>query len=143
MQSNNMTDAQSRDFVLELQQRLDASQNILYLEGTSSIYSYSDTVLQSYIMQIGPQIRSAESQVNQSAFMLWGIPALHAKNWASTQSDFEAYNITSAQLLAILQNYDANTSALALSYYGAFSATWNSTSSDHPWQTRWSGPATV
>ena len=39
---------------------------------------YSDTVLQSYILQIGPQIRPAESQVNQSAFMLWGKPALQA-----------------------------------------------------------------
>ena len=130
MQSNNMTDAQSRDFVLELQQRLDESQNILYLEGTSSIYSYSDTVLQSYILQIGPQIRPAESQVNQSAFTLWGIPALQAQNWAAVHSDSEAYNLTSAQLHAVLQNYDANTSALAMSYYGAFAATWNGTSSD-------------
>ncbi len=130
MQSNNMTDAQSRDFVLELQQRLDSSQDIPYLEGASSIYSYSDTVLQSYILQIGPQIRPAESQVNQSAFMLWGIPALQAQNWASTHSDSEAYNITSAQLHAVLQNYDANTSALAMSYYGSFAATWNGTSSD-------------
>jgi len=31
MQSNNMTDAQSRDFVLELQQRLDASRDIVHL----------------------------------------------------------------------------------------------------------------
>jgi RND superfamily putative drug exporter len=130
LQSGNMTDAQSRDFVLELQNRLDAAQNILYLEGTSSIYTYSETVLQTYILQLGAQMRPVESQVNQSAFMLWGIPALHATNWATTHSDSEAYNTTITQLHVILSNYDANTSALALGYYKAFAATWNLTASD-------------
>ncbi len=130
LQSGNMTDAQARDFVLELQNRLDASQNILYLEGASSIYTYSETVLQTYILQLGAQMRPVESQVNQSAFMLWGIPALHATNWASTHSDSEAYNTTIAQLQVILSNYDTNTSALAMGYYKAFAATWNSTASD-------------
>ncbi|HEY3421162.1 MAG TPA: MMPL family transporter [Methanomassiliicoccales archaeon] len=130
LQSNNMTDAQSRDFVLELQKRLETSPNILYLEGTSSIYTYSETVLQTYITQLGAQMRPVESQINQSAFMIWGIPALHASNWAATGSDSEAYNITIAQLRVMLSNYDANISAMALGYYGMFAATWNSTASD-------------
>jgi putative drug exporter of the RND superfamily len=130
LQTDNMTDAQSRDFVLELQKELEASQNILYLEGTSSIYSYSSTVLQTYILQLGPEMRPVEVQINQSAFMLWGIPALHAQNWASTGSDSDAYNLTIAQLQVMLQNVDANTSAVAMGYYHAFAGTWNSTSVD-------------
>ena len=130
LQSNNMTDAQARDFVMQLQQKLDSSENILFQEGTSSIYSYSKTVLQAYILQIGPQMRATEAQINQSAFLLWGIPALHVQNWASTHSDSDAYNITRAQLQVILHDYDINTSAMAIGYYQAFAATWNATSSD-------------
>ena len=130
LQSNNMTDAQSQEFVLALQQRLENSENILFLEGTSSIYSYSSTVLQMAVLQLGPEMRPAEVQVNQSAFLLWGIPALHAQNWATYQSDSGAYNATFAQLQAYLVNAEANASALAMGYYMSFAATWNGTSID-------------
>jgi RND superfamily putative drug exporter len=130
LQSYNMTAAQSQEFVMTLQQRLGASSDILYLEGTSSIYSYSDAILQMAILQLGPEIRPAEAQVNQSAFLLWGIPALHVQNWIGSHSDSEAYNLTVAQLQVYLSGQDANTSAMAMGYYQAFAATWNSTAAD-------------
>ena len=130
LQTYNMTAAQSQAFVMELQQRLGASTDITYLERTTSIYSYSDTILQMAIMQLGPEMRPAEAQVNQSAFLLWGIPALHVQNWAGNTSDSEAYNLTVAQLQVYLNGQDANTSAMAMGYYQAFAAAWNGTASD-------------
>ena len=130
LQSYNMTAAQSQDFVMKLQQRLVASPDIVYMEGTTSIYSYSDTIFQMAIMQLGSEIRPAEAQVNQSAFLLWGIPALHVQNWVATHSDSEAYNLTVAQLQVYLTGQDANSSAMAMGYYQGFAAAWNSTASD-------------
>ncbi len=130
LQANNITDANSRDFVLELQQRIQNSSDIKYLQGVTTVYSAAEMMMEQYVMQLGPSMRPAEMQVNQSAFLLWGIPALQATNWNQFHSDPVAYNATEAQLISYLQQQqaDQNTTALALGYYHSFAATWNSTS---------------
>ena len=128
LQANNITDSGSRDFVLELQQRILNSPDIKNLQGVTTAYTASEMVIGQYITQIGPMLRPAESQFNQSAFLLWGIPALHAANWNQSQSDSTAYNLTRAEVLAYLQQQgaDQNTTSIAVGYYQSFAAAWNS-----------------
>jgi RND superfamily putative drug exporter len=130
LQANNITDANSRDFVLELQQRIENSSNVKDLQSVTSVYTSADLVMEQYIMQLGPSMRSAEAQINANAFLLWGIPALQAANWNQNHSDSAAFNATETQLIAELkqQQADQNTTAVALSYYHTFAAEWNSTS---------------
>lgn len=78
LQANNITDSGSRDFVLELQQRILNSPDIKNLQGVTTAYTASEMVIGQYIAQLGPMLRPAESQFNQTAFLLWGIPALHS-----------------------------------------------------------------
>ncbi len=128
LQANNITDSGSRDFVLELQQRILNSPDIKNLQGVTTAYTASEMVIGQYISQLGPMLRPAESQFNQSAFLLWGIPALHVANWNQSHSDSLAFNLTQAELLAYLQQQqaDKNTTAIATSYYQSFVAAWNS-----------------
>ena len=129
LQTNNVTDSSSRDFVLELQQRIQNSSNIKDLQSVTSVYTSAELVMEQYIMQLGPSLRPAEAQINESAFLLWGIPALQVANWNQTHSDSDAYNATETNLIAYLnqQNADQNATALALDYYHAFVTEWNGT----------------
>jgi putative drug exporter of the RND superfamily len=128
LQANNITDSGSRDFVLELQQRILNSPDIKNLQGVTTTYTASEMVIGQYIAQLGPMLRPAESQFNQTAFLLWGIPALHAANWNQSHSDSLAFNLTQTELLAYLQQEqaDKNTTAITTSYYRSFAAAWNS-----------------
>ncbi|MCE5297148.1 MAG: MMPL family transporter [Euryarchaeota archaeon] len=127
LQSDDMTDAEARDFVIELQERL-SNGDIDYLESVNTIYSYSEQVMFGVIMQLGPAMISAEAGVNQSAFMLYGIPEMHVQNWNMYGTDIEAYDATMVQLGSYLSGYDDNTTAAAYAYYNAFAAAWNSSS---------------
>ena len=129
LQSDNITDASARDFVLKLQENIESSSNIKYLDNVSSIYSYySDNVLGASIPQLGSGMRTVEENVTFAAFLFWGVPAMHAGYYNATGSDAAAYASTSAALQDSLAQADANTTALAFGYYNAFAAAWNSTS---------------
>jgi uncharacterized membrane protein YdfJ with MMPL/SSD domain len=130
LQANNITDANSRDFVLELQQRIQNSSDIKDLQGVTTVYTSAAMVMEQYIMQLGPSMRPAEAQINASAFLLWGTPALQVSNWNQYHSDSATFNATEAQLIEYLQQQPSgqNTTAVALSYYHAFATEWNSTS---------------
>lgn len=137
LQSDNITDASARDFVLALQSGIDGSKELKYFEGSTSVYSYSVIVLDGVIMQLGPNMRPAEQNVSMAAFLFWGLPAAHVAAWDASHSDAIAYQQTSAQLSAYLASIhaDANTTAFAFGYYNAFAAAWNSTAIPNP-QTR-------
>ena len=134
LQANNVTNVPARDFVLTLQGLIESSPNLKYLLGTSSIYSYSATVLDQIVMEIGPAMRPTEQSVSMGAFLLWGIPAMHVANWTESFSDSQAYNATIASLSYYLSQIhaDVNTTALAFNYYNAFAAYWNVTTIPNP-----------
>ena len=129
LQANNITDSNSRDFVLELQQGIQNSPDLKDFQSVTTVYTASQMVMGQYIAQLGPMLRPTQSQINQSAFLLWGVPALQAANWNQSHSDPITFNVTQAWLLAYLQQQqaDPNTTALAIGYYHAFSAAWNNT----------------
>jgi len=132
LQADDMTDASSRDFVLKLEERVRGSQDLRYVEGASSIYSfYSDYVLDKSIPLLGGSMRPAEENITFAAYLLWGTPAIHAAAWGETGSDAAAYAATSQVLSDYLADAhaDANTSAMAFGYYNAFAAAWNNTAS--------------
>ncbi|HNU35022.1 MAG TPA: MMPL family transporter [Methanomassiliicoccales archaeon] len=134
LQSDDMTTAEARDFVLELQNEL-ASADLAYMEDIGSIYAYSGTVLYMAINELGPQMYMAEEQVNQSAFLFWGVPAMHAQAWAGyfdsdmneTNASAYAYSATTAALNMYASQMDANMSAMVFGYYAAFANAWNAT----------------
>jgi uncharacterized membrane protein YdfJ with MMPL/SSD domain len=131
LQADNITDLRSRDFVLGLEQSIQNSPDLKDFQSVTTVYSASQMVIGQYIAQLGPMLRPTQSQINQSAFLLCGIPALHASNWNQSHSDPIAFNLTQAELIAYLQQQqaDPNMTALAIGYYHAFAAAWNSTAS--------------
>lgn len=138
LQSDDMTTAEARDFVLELQNELNLA-DLAYMEenGIGSIYNYAAAVLGMAINELGPQMYMAEEQVNQSAFLFWGVPAMHVQAWAGhfasdmneTNASAYAYSATTTALNMYASQMDANMSALAFGYYGAFANAWNATAS--------------
>jgi len=134
LQSDDMTSGEARDYVLELQQRIEDA-DIEYLEDVSSIYSYSEQVMYLTITELGPQIHTAEGMVNQTAFLLWGVPAIYVQNWAGhyaldaneTNATNYAYLATDALLEAYLEGSDESASAMTKGYFNAFASAWNST----------------
>lgn len=134
LQSDDMTTAEARDFVLELQNDL-TSADLEYMESIGSIYAYSGTVLYMAINELGPQMYLAEEQVNQSAFLFWGAPAMHAQAWAGyfdsdmneTNASAYAYTSTMAALNMYASQMDTNMSAMVFGYYDAFANAWNDT----------------
>jgi putative drug exporter of the RND superfamily len=140
IQSNDVTDSASRDFVLTLQQKVLASHDIRFLENVTSAYSATGMMMDQVVLQLGPAMRPAETQVNMSAFLLYGIPAAHMSIWAQvhgadpslnvTVVDALAFNQTKAYLDTRLQSSDNQTRALAYQYYFAIASVWNSTSSN-------------
>ncbi len=134
-QGEDVTDVSARDFVLNLQDTIGNSQDLKYYQNFSSIYTYYDTmVLEKGIPQLGVSMRPAEQSVGMSAFLLWGIPALHVSNWTESGSDATAYSATTAALSTYLTQAqaDANTTALAFGYYNAFAGAWNNTVDPNP-----------
>jgi putative drug exporter of the RND superfamily len=135
LQSDNVTDVAARDFILGLQDSIQSSSEMKYLEGPSSIYTYYSTmVLDPAILKLGPAMRPTEQNMSVGSYLLWGVPAMHAANWTESHSDSEAYNATSATLSAYLSQIhaDANTTALAFGYYNAFAGAWNVTAIADP-----------
>jgi len=133
LQADDVSDPAVRAYVLELQQRLGSSSDLRYLTGISSVYSYAELVTAQTVMQLGPGLHLAEEQVNMTAFMVWGIPAMHVQIWAqSGGSDAAAYAATVQQLSELLSDQDPNVAALALGYYNAFAQVWNGTAMADP-----------
>ncbi|MGD0818640.1 MAG: MMPL family transporter [Methanomassiliicoccales archaeon] len=140
LQSNNVTDAASRDFVLALQERILASHDIRFLENVTSAYSATGMMMDQVVIQLGPAMRPAEVQVNMSAFLLYGIPAVHMLNWTQvhaasptlnvTETDAQAFNLSKAYLDTYLQSMDPQNKAMAYQYYFAITDFWNGTSSN-------------
>ncbi len=140
LQANDVTDAASRDFVLALQQRILASNDIRFLENVTSAYSATSMMMDQVVLQLGPAMRPAELQVNMSAFLLYGIPAAHMSAWIQvhtvsptlnvTDTDALAFNQTKAYLDSYLQNVDPLTGAMAYQYYYSITNVWNATSSN-------------
>ena len=131
LQANNITDLESRNFVLELQHRIQNSPDLQDFQSVTTVYTASQMVIGQYITQLGPVLRPTLAQINQSAFLFWGVPALHAANWNQSHSDPAAFDLTQSELIAYLQQQqaDPNTTALAIGYYHAFTAAWNNTAS--------------
>jgi len=135
LRSDDMTNAEARDFVLKLQNDLTLA-DLAYMESISSIYTYSGTVMYMAINQLGPQMYMAEEKVNQSAFLFHGVPAMHVQAWAGyfasdmneTNASAYAYSATMSALNMYASQMDANMSAMAFGYYGAFASAWNATS---------------
>jgi len=132
LKSDNMTDAGSRDFVLALQQKVLASGDTKYLQETTTIYTISEMMMDQIVMELGPNMRPLEQQVNDSAFLLWGIPSIYASNFDALGSDSDAYNATKTDIAVYLNQKDAQEteSQLVMGYLSAFAAEWNSTSTN-------------
>ena len=138
LQTDNVTDTASRDFVLALQKEIRASHDIRFLENVTSAYSATELMMDQVVVQLGPAMRPAEAQVNMSAFLLYGIPAAHMSSWIQvhtasptlnvTDTDALAFNITKAYLDTYLMTADAQTRALAYGYYFSITNSWNATS---------------
>lgn len=136
LQADNMTDPFMRNYVLELQQRILSSPDVTNLEGVSSLYTFAEEIIIQAVLQLGPTIwptiNSTEQQVKDSAFMLWGIPSMHAEFWSLHQDDAQAYNASSAMLEGALSDMDPADAAMVRRYYGAFINAWNATSDADP-----------
>lgn len=134
LQADNMTDPFMRNYVLELQQRILSSPDVTNLEGVSSLYTFAEEIIIQAVLQLGPTIYSTEQQVNDSAFMLWGIPKMHVMLWNIRQDDAQAYEASSAMLEDALRKRDMDpaNATMVRGYYGAFINAWNATSGTDP-----------
>ncbi|MGI5961827.1 MAG: hypothetical protein ACOX80_07930, partial [Methanomassiliicoccaceae archaeon] len=138
LQADNMTDPFMRNYVLELQQRILSSPDVTNLEGVSSLYTFAEEIIIQAVLQLGPTIwptiNSTEQQVNDSAFMLWGIPNMHVMLWNIHQDDAKAYEASSAMLEDALRKRDMDpaNATMVRGYYGAFINAWNATSGTDP-----------
>ncbi|MCU0861536.1 MAG: MMPL family transporter [Methanomassiliicoccales archaeon] len=132
LQADDVTDVASRDYVLTLQDEILSSAELNDFTGMTTVYTINAMVMTQTVMALGPTMRPAEQQVNSTAFLLWGVPALHVSNWVLSYSDSEAYNATSVQLMVYLQQQGADPSQIQLTmgYYNAFAAAWNASGAD-------------
>ncbi|HUV62230.1 MAG TPA: MMPL family transporter [Thermoplasmata archaeon] len=136
----NMTSTEARDFSLELGDLIAGSDEIAYLEEVSSIYSVYESMIAGLAHEMGPIIYETEFQVNSTASLLYGIPAMHVANWLyvnttnptlnATETDGEAYALTAAALEEMLAAEDGAIASDSWGYLSAFSGEWNSTSSN-------------
>ena len=137
LQSDNVTDVEMRDFVLQLQKRIQSSSDLEYLVNTTSVYSVSELVIETYVYKLGPAMYTAESQVNMSATLLYGLPYQYVQvwktmnatypTWSVAQTDAAAYAYASAALEPYLSSLDASSRAMALGYLSGFTNVWNAT----------------
>lgn len=132
LQADDVTDTASRDYVLSLQDKILSSTELEDFTGITSAYTINSMIMSQTVLALGPTMRPAEQQVNSTAFLLWGVPALHIQNWAVSNSDSEAYNATSVQLAYYLTQQGANQTQiqLTMSYYSAFATAWNASGAD-------------
>ena len=132
LQSDDVTDAPSRDYVLSLQDKVLSSTELNDFTGITSAYTINSMVMSQTILALGPTMRPAEQQVNSTAFLLWGVPAIHVSNWGISYSDSDAFNTTSVQLVTYLTQQGASQEEIQLTmgYYHAFAAAWNATAAD-------------
>ena len=127
LQADDVTSTASREYVLSLQDKILSSTELKNFTGITSAYTINSMVMSQTVLALGPTMRPAEQQVNSTAFLLWGVPALHVQNWAVSYSDSEAYNATSIQLSYYLTQQGANQTQIQLTmgYYNAFATAWN------------------
>ncbi len=132
LQADDVTDTASRDYVLSLQDKILSSTELEDFTGITSAYTINSMIMSQTVLALGPTMRPAEQQVNSTAFLLWGVPALHIQNWAVSNSDSEAYNATSVQLAYYLTQQGANQTQtqLTMGYYNAFATAWNASGAD-------------
>jgi RND superfamily putative drug exporter len=134
----NMTSPEARDFALNLGDLVVESDEIRYLEDISSVYSLHEQMIQGLVLEIGPMIHEVESQVNSTASLLYGIPALYLGNWMyllgtqpalnTTERDNSTHLMTMTALGDMLALADNATIQASYQYYFAFADVWNSTS---------------
>ncbi len=134
LQADDVTDPAMAEYVLALQERIASSPDVTNMVGASSLYSFTEEFITQATLQLGPWLYGAEQQVNMSAFLIWGIPALYVNNWNESGFDNDAaYTITYEQLgYQLSQIGDVNITALAFGYYNAFADAWNTTAVDDP-----------
>lgn len=134
----DMTSPEARDFALALGDLVAGSDGIRYLEDMSSVYSLHELMILGLVLEVGPLTYEIESQVNSTASLLYGIPALYLGNWLYVQSeeptlstaelDEAAHLLTVAALDEMLALEDNATAEASYQYYYAFWEIWNSTS---------------
>ncbi|WP_019176290.1 MMPL/RND family transporter [Methanomassiliicoccus luminyensis] len=129
IQADNVTDAEVRAFVIALEQSIRNDADIKYKQDVSSIYTYSYVVMDQAITQLGPGMH----QINSTAALLWGIPAMHVQAWSTAMgstpdpaaADTAAYQAT----MGYLSTLPEETRQMAVGYYNAFAGAWNASSS--------------
>ncbi|MBN1678197.1 MAG: MMPL family transporter, partial [Candidatus Thermoplasmatota archaeon] len=136
----DMTSEEVRDFSLYLGDLVAQSTEIRYLEDISSVYSLHEQMILGLVLEVGPMIHQVEYQVNSTASILYGIPALYLGNWmyllveeptlSTTERDEAAHLLTIASLDAMMATVDDATAQVSYQYYYAFLNVWNSTASN-------------
>ena len=126
--------AEARDFCLDLESRATAPGRLAYLDDFSSVYSASQGMIFALASELGPAMLQTEYQVNTTASLMYGIPALYVNNWVHTNAsldivtrDYVAYQTTIASMPYLLVGADAATVQLSYQYLGAFCLAWNLT----------------
>ncbi len=137
LQGPDIGSTEVRDFCLALGDRATSSDELDYLEDLTSVYSASEGMIYALASELGPAIYETEYQVNMTASLLYGIPALYLSNWMVTnltfplytinETDFAAYNATMSSMPALLSGADPATTMLSYQYLGGFCVAWNST----------------
>ncbi len=136
----DMTSVEARDFSLELGDLIAESEKLAYVEEVTDLYSVFQAMIGGLALEMGPMMHETEFMVNSTASLLYGIPAMHVANWMYvnttsptlnvTETDAEAFALTSTALGEMLAAEDEATSYTSWAYFSAFSTTWNSTSTD-------------
>jgi len=136
----DMTSEEARDFTLYLQDLVAQSSEIRYLEDFSSVYSLHEQMIMGLVLEVGPITHEVEYQVNSTASLLYGIPALYLGNWVyllgeqpslnTTERDQAAHLLTIASLDVMMATVDDATAQASYQYYYSFLNVWNSTSSN-------------
>jgi RND superfamily putative drug exporter len=144
IQADNMSSPQMRAFMLEFEQRVRSDPKITYMEqgepgafpkGFISVYTAERYILIQAVSGFNAGLYMTEGGVNQTAYMLFGVPAMHAQNWATltnvsanvTTRDSQAYGITAAAVGMMIKGMDPATAAMTSGYFQAFMGAWNAT----------------
>ncbi|UCE45434.1 MAG: MMPL family transporter [Methanobacteriota archaeon] len=136
----DMTSSNARDFALELGDAVLAADEISYLEDSSSVYSLHEAMIAALAFELGPMTYELEQQVNSTAGMLYGIPALYMNTWIELQLanasmsvaelDNATYLLATDTLEDMLLLQDETTSQASWQYFNSFAYVWNTTSSN-------------
>ncbi len=134
----DVTGPSVRDFCLDLENQTAAEDGLEYLESTTTIYSVFTGAITAATIEMGPMMYSAESEINLSANLLYGVPSLYVSNWIyytngslnASDRDAEAYWITISALDIALSGEDETVEQATYLYFSYFAAAWNETSED-------------